>query len=262
MSHPGPTDDERAAITYLRSPLAVRARCENVLARGLDGGLTHFAVDLDQIAAAAAEVAAVTRERYPTLQVPGHGRMNQLGAGDVDRVADLAAQMAGLPRMERARALVDLVLISVVLDTRAGDAWRYHEAATGQTLTGSEGLAVATLHAFAAGLFSAEKREPWRVDARRLVELDDGDLAAALQVGPDNPLVGLAGRAQLLRRLGSALRGSTWFPGARPGSLIDSLGALSRDGAVAAAELLGALLDGLGDVWPGAIALGGVPLGD
>jgi hypothetical protein len=264
--HSEPTAEERAAITYLRSPLAIRARCENVLARGVGAGLDHFAIDLDQLDAAAAEVEAVTRAQYPTLAIPVHGRINHFRAGGVDRLATLSAQMdaAGRrPPTEKARALVDLVVVSVLLDAGAGPDWHFHEPATGQRIARSEGLAVASLHAFAAGLFSADKREPWRVDARALVELDADRLGAAFQVGPDNPLVGLDGRAQLMRQLGEALRGgSSWFPGHRPGSLIDSLGALSRDGQVAAAEVLGALLDGLADIWPGRVTLGGVNLGD
>jgi hypothetical protein len=258
-----PTAEERAAITYLRSPLAIRARCENVLARGLDDGLPHFAIDLGQIAAAAAEVDQVTRAQYPTLDIPVHGRMNHFRAGGVDRLATLSNAMGKLPPREKARALIDLVLVSVLLDAGAGADWVYTEEITGLKIARSEGLAVASLHAFASGLFSADKREPWRVDARALVELDTERLGAAFQVSADNPLVGLDGRAGLMRQLGEALRGdSQWFPGHRPGSLIDSLGAISRDGQIAAAEVLGALLDGLSDIWPGRVSIGGVNLGD
>ncbi len=260
---PEPTTEERAAISYLRSPLAIRARCENILAAGTADELRHFAVDLGQIAAAAAEVEAVTREQYPTLAIPVHGRMNHFRAGGVDRLAALAERMGVLPRAEGARAMIDLVMVSVLLDAGAGPDWAYREEATGQVIGRSEGLAVASLHAFTAGLFSSDRHEPCRVDARALVQLDVGKLAAAFQVDAANPLVGLDGRATLLRQLGEALRGdSTWFPGHRPGSLVDSLGAISRDGQVAAAEVLGALLDGLADIWPGRVALGGVNLGD
>ena len=51
---------------------------------------------------------------------------------------------------------MDLCVVSVLLDAGAGPAWRYHEAGTGQTLTRSEGLGVASLHAFASGLFSGD----------------------------------------------------------------------------------------------------------
>jgi hypothetical protein len=261
MSEGAPTPEERAAVTYLRSPLAIRARCENVLARGDAGGLEHFALDLDRIPDAAAIVVEVTRAAYPDLAIPVHGRLGHFRAGGVDRVAALREKLEGQPRGELARALVDLVVVSVLVDAGAGDRWRYREG--GLEIGRSEGLAVASLHAFMAGMFSSDpRREPWRVDAGALVALDEARLAAAFQVGPDNPLVGLDGRVGLLRRLGEALRGSSWFPGGRPGGLIDSLGAISVDGAIAAAEILGALLDGLADIWPGRIELGGVNLGD
>ena len=50
-----------AALNYLKSPLAIRARAENVLSVGLVGGLDHFAVELGRLGAVADRVAAVTR---------------------------------------------------------------------------------------------------------------------------------------------------------------------------------------------------------
>jgi hypothetical protein len=252
--------EDQAAVTYLRSPLAVRARCENVLARGIAGGLDHFAVDLDRLPAAADVVVEVTRAAYPTLDIPVHGRMGHFRAGGVDRVATLRELLGGLPRTERARAIVDLVVVSVLLDAGAGERWRFLE--NGVAIGRSEGLAVASWHAFTQGLFSADKREPLRVDAAALIALDDARLAAAFQVGTDNPLVGLEGRAGLIRRLGAALRDSSWFPGGRPAGLVDSLGAIGQAGAIAAPEILGALLDGLAPIWPGRIELDGDNLGD
>ena len=67
--------DEAGAIAYLRSPLAIRARCENVLAAGLAGTLDHFAIELDRLDAVADRVATVTRAAYPDLAIPVHGRM-------------------------------------------------------------------------------------------------------------------------------------------------------------------------------------------
>lgn len=260
MTGAAPTTEERAAVTYLRSSLAVRARCENVLARGDAGGLEHFSVDMDKLGAAADAVVLVTRAAYPSLDIPVHGRINHFRAGGVDRVARLREQLAHFNKVERSRALIDLVMVSVLVDAGAGDRWRYREE--GQEIGRSEGLAVASLAAFSAGLFSSDKREPLRVDAAALVGLDDERLAAAFQVSDANPLVGLPGRAGLLRKLGEALRESSWFPGARPGGLVDSLGAMAQNGSIAAAEILGALLDGLAEIWPGRIELGGVNLGD
>ena len=67
----------------------------------------------------------------------------------------------------------------------------------------AEGLAVASWHGFVRGRFSADPARPLRVDATTLAALTDDDLSAVFQVGPANPLVGLAGRVELLHRLGA-----------------------------------------------------------
>src|SRR5690349_7747813 len=145
--------DEAGAIAYLRSPLAIRARCENVLSAGLAGGLAHFTVALDRLDAVADRVVAVTRAAYPDLNIPVHGRLGHFRAGGIDRVAALAGELAALPADDRARAWIDLIVVSVLLDAGAGDAWRFREPGTGAVLARSEGLAVASLHAFRAGVF-------------------------------------------------------------------------------------------------------------
>lgn len=258
---PGSAADAAAAVSYLRSPLAVRVRATNVLEAGLLGELRHFKVDRARIEVVADRVIAVTREHYPNLRIPVHGRLGHFRAGGLDRVAELTEACGG--DGVAAEALIDLVVVSALLGAGAGDTWRYREAATGLELSRSEGLAVASLRAFQAGLFSADALLPLRVDAAALRSLDDDQLAAALQVGPGaaNPIVGLDGRAGLLRRLGEVLDdNAALFPGGRPSGLLHVVRA--RGGDVRAADLLGDLLEGLGPIWPGRIELGGVNLGD
>jgi len=254
-----------SAIAYLRSPLAIRARCENVFEAGVAGRLAHFAVDLEKLPAVADRVIAVTRAAYPELAIPVHGRTNHFRAGGVDRVAALDDKLAALPPDERARAWIDLIVVSVLLDAGAGDAWRYREPGTDLVIGRSEGLAVASLHAFEAGVFSADPAQPLRVDASALATLEPDRLARAFQVAPDNPLAGVDGRIALVRALGGALAAAPLlFPGARPGGLLDHLRAHGGAGgpAVPAPAILAALLEGLGPIWPGRIELDGTSLGD
>jgi hypothetical protein len=261
MSVPGGGADAAVAAAYLRTPLAIRARAENILSAGLAGKLAHFAIDSAKLPVVADRVVAVTRARYPDLAIPIHGRLGHFRAGGIDRVASLEAELARLPADEAARARVDLVVVSVLLDAGAGDAWRYREAETGLAIGRSEGLAVASLAAFRAGLFAASPKRPLAVDADALAALPEAKLAAAFQVTPDNPLVGVTGRAELLHRLGAALRAAPLlFPGGRPGGLVDAMRDRGRE--LPAGDLLRALLDGLGPIWPSRLSLDGVPLGD
>jgi hypothetical protein len=220
-----------------------------------------FAVNDERLNPVADFVAELTRQRYPNLQLPYHSRWRHFEADGVDRVAltvwphDVA---------ERARAQIDLAVVSVLLDAGAGAAWRYAEPRTGLVLQRSEGLGVASLHAFTAGLFSIDPQRPLRVDAAALRSLDPTALAAAFQAGPDNPLVGLEGRAALLRRLGDTLaaRPDLFGPTDRPGGLFDALQARCAGRAARAHDLLDLILEGLSPAWLADNHLNGVPLGD
>ena len=110
------------------------------------------------------------------------------------------------------------------LDAGAGDRWRYREPGTGLEIGRSEGLAVASFHAFEQGLFSSDPAWPFKVDSAGLRALEPERLAAAFQVSDDNPLVGVDGRIALVRALGEAMAAAPMiFPGDRPGGLIDHL---------------------------------------
>jgi hypothetical protein len=255
--------DDSGAVAYLRSPLAIRARSENILEVGLAGQLEHFAVRTEAIDAVADTVVAVTRATYPDLRIPVHGRTNHFRAGGIDRVATFDAKLRELAADERARCWVDLIAISVLLDAGAGDAWKFTEPGTGQIIRRSEGLAVASLHAFESGVFSSDPDQPLRADLAGLQQLSSEALSKAFQVDERNPLAGAEGRIGLVRDLGTALAAApSIFPGGRPGGLVDTLRAAALDGVLPAHEILRALLEGLGPIWPGRLALGRVNLGD
>ena len=259
----GPTG--AAAVAYLWTPEAIRERAGAVLARGLDGHLRHFAIDLSCLQTAADLVAAVTRERYPGRAVPLHSRWRHFDAGGHDRIADWERGLAHLSVDERARARLDLAVTSVLLDAGAGPDWRYVEAETGKEFHRSEGLAVASIRLFAAGFFSADPAAPWRADARGLLAVSNDRLGPALQVSEDNPLPGLPGRAALLRDLGRAVQQAPDLFGKReprPGHLLDALRERAGAGGIEAADVLQAVLTGLGPIWPGRLERDGLNLGD
>jgi uncharacterized protein DUF1688 len=260
---PASTEAKRTPpeLAKLRSAAAVRERCGLVHRFVADGHSAHLTLDESRLPAVAAYVAEVTRADYPDLRIPYHSRWRHFSVGGADRWGQLCAQIDADP-IERARIAVDLATVSVLLDAGAGDAWRYRE---GDHLFGrSEGLAVASLAMFRAGLFSSDATQPLRADDKALARIDAGTLARHFQVDANNPLVGVEGRSALLNRLGHALGEHPDLFGrapARPGHLVDHF--LNRDKRrVAAASVLAALLDGLSPIWPSGLMLDGFALGD
>jgi hypothetical protein len=125
---------------------------------------------------------------------------------------------------ERTRRLIDLFLVSVLLDAGAGQKWTYKSKESGKIYRRSEGLAVASLEMFKAGAFSSNPDEPCQVDSAGLKKINAQYLAKGLQVTETNSLAGLEGRASLLVKLGDALQNQDIFGiEARPGYLLGGL---------------------------------------
>jgi hypothetical protein len=230
-------------LAYLRTPAAIRERAAQVLKYVEDGRSVWWSADANGLEAAVQATLAVTRQRFADpAAIPFHSRWRHFEAGGHDRWAALAPRLAALPKEEVARRRMDLAVVSVLLDAGAGPAWSYREPDTGETYARSEGLGVASFHMFANGAFSRDpKGDPLRADAERLAALTPMDIAMGFQVKAHNALVGLEGRADLLRKLGRVGL-------ERPGALFD---VVAKGGStVKAASILAAVLDKLSPIWP------------
>lgn len=277
----------RDPVVKLRALPTIRERCRVIYAAAKKNELEHFALHEEKLGEVVDYVHVVIQERFPEGMnaVPNHSRYRHFEAGNVDRLNQLRAASAeqGLDAREMARRLVDLVVVSVLLDAGAGDKWRYVEEGTGQTITRSEGLGVASFHMFMAGAFSSASEEgsKMQADAVGLQGLTTEAIKKGFQVDEEtNPLVGAEGRADLLRRLGKALEehpeffssvlagekegGVTSF---RPGFLVDYLFAQAKPGSEPAAvtvhDLWQAVMYGLESIWPaGRTMVEGKSMGD
>jgi len=258
-------------LLALRNAAAVRERCARIHDWVAAGRSPYFTLDEAKLDPTAALVAEVTRAAYPDLVTPHHSRWRHFSAGDHDRWAALPIAHASGP--ERARAAIDLTVVSVLLDAGAGAAWRYHDVATGMTFARSEGLAVASFDMFRAGLFSSDPQHPHQVDRGALARLALAPLAAGFQVSDRNALVGLSARLALLRRLGEALAARPDLFGAagRPGHLVDAIMASSSASsaartiaapAITAPAILALVLEATSGIWPSGLVVDGVALGD
>ena len=250
----------------LLSAGAVRERAHDMLALGRADALPHFRVDATRLDFVADYVADVIRTNYPDRKVPLHARWRHFAFRGRDLWAEIAAKARWRDGQARARAEFDLAIVSVLLDAGAGADWRYADAATGTGIGRSEGLALASLRMFEAGLFSADAHDPLRADAARLVTLTADELTRGFQAGAHNPLAGLDGRAALLQRLGRVMQDNAAVfaahDQARAGGLFDHLIGRTQDGALPAPAILRALLINLGGIWQNRLDLAGVPLGD
>jgi hypothetical protein len=247
-------------IAYLRSPEAIRERCEQLFGLAQSDQLKYFRCDLSRLDTVAEYVISVIHENYPTLEVPFHSRWRHFEVGGFSRLERLASELAHLSPVERAIAKFDLVIPSVLLDAGAGETWQYLEA--GQVWKRSEGLAVASFDLFCQGGFS---QHPNQTDAAGLEQMMPEKLAIAFQVTAQNPLVGLEGRSQLLQKLGQTLYLHPEFFGAenpRPGNLVPYLLRHAIDNKLSVKVVFQSVLEGLGDIWAGRLSLDGVNLGD
>lgn len=242
---------EEAAARSLLTSAAVRERAHDLLAAALAGEVEAWRVDLACLDVAADLTVQVVRESYPNLDVPFHARWRHFTIAGRDLWAERTRELDWSPQ-DAARAAFDLAIVSVLLDAGAGMNWRYRDVATGQTLARSEGLAIASLRLFESGALASDADDPLRADA--LSRADASLIASAFQVTEDNPLVGVEGRAELLRRLGEVV--------GRPGGLYDKMVERAEGGRLAAAAILDILLRELGPIWPGRLSLAGMPLGD
>jgi hypothetical protein len=260
-----PAATERDALSLLTAQ-AVRDRAGMMLEIGLRDGLSHFTINLDRMDTVADAVLATIRKNYPSLNIPFHARWRHFSIDGVDRWARITDRASWPDRAARARAEFDLAIVSVLLDAGAGAAWRYRDGVSGKAIGRSEGLAIASLDMFAGGAFSSDARDPLRVDAEKLAEFSLADLERGFQVSAENPLVGLEGRADLLRRLGRHVAGRkdvfATRDTPRSGGLFDHLVSRVKGNAIAAPSILHAVLLQLGPIWPSRLSLAGIPLGD
>jgi Protein of unknown function (DUF1688) len=257
---------ETAAAYSLLNAQAVRDRAHRMLAIGLEDKLPNFRINLDRLNDAAERTLAATRKAYPSLDVPFHSRWRHFVFESQDRWTAIDKAARWPDRAAQARAAFDLAIVSVLLDAGAGPQWRYRDPVSDKNIGRSEGLALASLAMFADGVFSSNASSPLQADAKGLESLSDQAVRDGLQVSDGNPLIGVEGRADLLRRLGALLASKPEIFGRhdapRPGGLFDHLSSLANDGKIEAPTILSELLHHFGPIWPSRLSLGGVALGD
>ncbi|OBZ89770.1 Uracil catabolism protein 4 [Choanephora cucurbitarum] len=251
---------------YLRSLKAIRERCEKVYEA--PEKLIAFDIDESRLPAIVDHVTNTTTRRFPQLdQIPPHSRLRHFDPVQLQSLRDQWAQQ-GVDQVEQARRLVDLVIVSVLVDAGAGQVWKY-KTKNGVSIGRSEGLALASFDMFLQGYFSSQNEVPDSVDAAGLDNVTVKKMTEGFQVTETNPMVGLEGRSNLLKRLARVLEEqSVYFPSIyrespRPGNLIDFLLSSAQENKnTVHIETLWEAVMSLSGIWPARLEVNGVAMGD
>ncbi|QDS68984.1 hypothetical protein FKW77_009237 [Venturia effusa] len=258
---------------YLRSIHAVRERSRLVLDKAKRNQLKHFDVDMSKFGDTASYVVSIIKRDFQDVgysTIPPHGRWQHFDVGGRPRVQQLMdSWLASVDSQERCRRLIDLFLVSVLLDAGAGNKWSYRSKENGKVYRRSEGLAVASLEMFKKGLFSSNSEQPFQVDSAGLRNLNVDIMGKGLQVTENNPIEGLEGRTGLLMRLADALQDKAAFGAdSRPGNMLDYLLSHPTTQASSVPIVLlptfwNFLMESLAPIWPSSrTQIDGVSIGD
>ncbi|GAA6058862.1 hypothetical protein JCM10212_002806 [Sporobolomyces blumeae] len=269
-------------VAHLRSLDAIRERCQRVFDLAPLDQLDYWTVDLSQEAKIVDFVCELIERDYGTDydSIPPHGRWRHFVGNRVDPLLDAWDRDPHVDDLEKARRLVDLMVVSVLMDAGAGNEWKYAPKEGGDKIARSEGLAVGSLEMFENGMFSGVEGQPTRVDAVGLSKITPAQISDAMQVSESNPMTGIEGRANLLVRLATVLSdpaNTKYFAqgdSQRPGNMIDYLlshetsqatpsAVLGRKVAVQIDTMWDIVTGGLSGVWPAARSkIDGESLGD
>ena len=249
----------------LRSLHMVRERCEQVFDLAKQGKSKHFNLDLSKLDAVTDYVWQVSTATYgaDVKNIPYHSRWRHF---DEQAVEAMKAQWH-CDANEKARRLIDLATISVLLDAGAGSSWQYRDD-HGHVRERSEGLAIATFDMFKEGIFSSDAALPHRVNGVGLKHLSLKTFSKGLQVNEVNQITGLEGRFKLVKRIGKALESHPKYFGrevCRPGHMLDWVLQHVQENKggrkeVSLTVLWEAVITGLEEIWPA--HLSGIRNGD
>ena len=115
--------------------------------------LNHFNLNIENLTKVKNFVIKVTETNYPNLKIPQHSRIRHFESFD-DNFINNFFSLCKCTRKEKFRRLIDLSVISVLLDAGAGNKWSYFY--NNKKYTRSEGLALASYEMFKEGLFSSD----------------------------------------------------------------------------------------------------------
>ncbi|TYC49198.1 DUF1688 family protein [Rhodobacterales bacterium] len=249
----------------LFKPQELRRKAHDILQRLSGGELPSIRVVPEKMDGALLSVLETTRETYPDFQIPPYGVWRDFEFGGLDRWAALATARDFETAEEMLASAADLAVVTAFMKTRHPSDWVFEESMSGVSATGSRASALAAFQMFAAGSFSSDMSDPYRVDAATLIRFDLEELASALQWDIVRDKALLVEMQRYLKRLGEALslRPDLFCEGdaTRPG-LLAVKRAGDSEGVVDAERLLDNLLETLAPVWDGGAVSGDVSLGD
>ena len=229
----------------LWSPASIRARCQQVFEKARNNKLTTYTFHPEKVDEMVDFVIEIIKQNYPNGDIPPHSRWRHFEVGGIDRWREL-----DLPAdtREQARVATELTITSVLLDAGAGATWQFIEPSSGQTLSRSEGLGVASFLLFSSGTFSDRPNTPLRADGKALQSFSIEQFNHAFQVRDDNPIIGADARVTLLQKLGDAVcSDEDYFPDARLGGLIDTL---YQNAHIDVSHVFRILLHAFATIWP------------
>lgn len=223
---------------YLATPEAIRERCKKVCAYVESGQSKNFVYHPEKIAALIQYVIppgiSSHTQNDVVAGISSHGRLTHFAAGGVDRIGLFL-------KTKPVAELIELIIISVLLDAGAGPQWHYHDFETQQTFRASEGLAVASYNLYMQDAFAMPD----------LLNIDAQTLGIGLQVTTHNPIWGLDARVENLHRLANSIANKKYFPQHKLNDILQYWRAESVNNTIDMHVIFTSLLDicGIWDVW-------------
>jgi hypothetical protein len=248
-------------LTWLKDLKTIRTQSQRMLELARHQQLEDFFVVEAQLETMATFVIDVIQSRYPNLNIPYHSRWRHFEACNIHLIQDL---LKNIPQQDHGKVLFELSIISVLLDAGAGERWRFQDITLQKQYTRSEGLALASLKLYQQGAFSSQK-DPFRVDASRLLSFHEDEFKQGFQVTDDNPLNGISGRIALIHQLGETIISHAEYFGDE-GRLGDFFvfvaSSATPDKTLSANTLFSAVLNAFQPIWPTRLIYDGTSLGD
>lgn len=158
MPSPCTPQNPTSTVKYLQSLKSIRDRCEKIYS-AVQSGQTESRFEVineDTLEQVADYVSAIIKNDYadPKNDIPPHSRWRHfLPSSSIE--TEIISKRSN--NEDITKSLLDLFVVSVLLDAGAGDKWKYTRKGCKLGPVGrSEGLAMASMDMFISGAFSLE----------------------------------------------------------------------------------------------------------